>query len=117
MACSTFSGSNLASTTTVPPSAMLASASGPAAWVIGAATRFTGGRFIGIEATRLETSACQLPLVSITPLERPVVPPVLARKPSSSASPARRWGTGSALSISMSSIQPSVPVIGRSMAI
>jgi len=72
----------------------------------------TGARFIGIEATRLETSACQLPLVSITPLERPVVPPVLARKPSSSAVPARRSGTGSSEPISISSIQLSVPAIG-----
>ena len=78
----------------MPPSAMLASANGPAACVIGAATRLTGGFFIGIDATRLETSACQLPCVSITPFERPVVPPVFARKASSSGAPARRCGAG-----------------------
>ena len=116
MACTTAPGSNFGSTTTVPPNAMLASASGPAACEIGAAARFTGGFFIGIEATRLETSACQLPFVSMTPFERPVVPPVLPRNASSSTRPWRRSGTRTGPDGTRSSRKKSAPGNGRSSA-
>jgi hypothetical protein len=73
----------------VPPKASSGNEQTPAACVIGATIRWTGGDFTGMQAQKIEFIVSMLRLVICTPFGRPVVPPELARKATSSGASGR----------------------------
>src|SRR5581483_8760371 len=70
----------------------------PAAWVIGATIRCTGGPSIGIVAQKIEFIVSITRLVICTPLGRPVVPPELIRMATSSGASGRSGAVSPCLS-------------------
>ena len=78
----------------VPPNGSMGKEQTPAACVIGATMRWTGGASSGMQAQKIAFMVSRLRLVICTPLGRPVVPPELARKATPSGSSGRSGASG-----------------------
>ncbi|MCY1443210.1 hypothetical protein D9M71_596120 [compost metagenome] len=105
IAASNSCGSGLVMTTTAPPLAVQGIDSMPAVWVIGAAARFTGRILAGYGVLIMKCAklVCTLRWVFMTPLGKPVVPPVGPSQITSSGSTATRGSVAGCCAMNCSS--------------